>query len=517
MKISTRLSLLNGFLLALTAVLTSTVILVIMHAEMEKQAVGMQESRLKTFWALASQKGAGFRIAGDKLLIGDYPVNDNFELPDQVQAICGGTATIFMGDTRVSTNVCKPDGSRAIGTQLEGPALEAVLHQGAPYRGQAEVLGVSYYTAYDPIRNAEGQPIGILYAGVRKDVYFATFYKVVWIIAGLTVAGIALALLGLSWRIRHELAGLTKMESLMAEAAAGNLTVEVPATGHDEIGKVGHALNAMLGQFRGIVRGIQDNSGQLASASVQLLASTSEIVSTAQDVSRSAEAQKGATERLASATTLLSVSIGTVAQQLTQCEHKAVDTVEATDAGRDAGLATVDAMNQIRQSTIAMTNAVQVIQEIARQTNLLSLNAAIEAAKAGSMGKGFAVVAEEVRKLAERSGAAAKEIGALIETSQTSVNQGTAKVEATAQALTRIREQTLALREMLAAIGRATQEQALTGQEASEQVGRSASEAGRNASASIQLSATATEIEAAVTGLEQIAGTLTKAVGRFKI
>jgi len=127
MKISSTLSLLTGLVLALTVALTSGIILVIMHSELSNQATQMQESRMKTLWALTGQKGSEFKLSGGNLLIGDYVVNSNFELPDKVKEICGGTATIFMGDTRVSTNVMKPDGTRAVGTHLQGVALDAVI------------------------------------------------------------------------------------------------------------------------------------------------------------------------------------------------------------------------------------------------------------------------------------------------------------------------------------------------------------------------------------------------------
>jgi methyl-accepting chemotaxis protein len=92
-------------LLAITVAITSGITLVSMYTELGNQAVQMQESRLKTFWELAAQKGREFRLADDKLMISDYQVNGNFELPDRLKEICGGTATIFIGDTRVSTNV----------------------------------------------------------------------------------------------------------------------------------------------------------------------------------------------------------------------------------------------------------------------------------------------------------------------------------------------------------------------------------------------------------------------------
>ena len=338
------------------------------------------------------------------------------------------------------------------------------------------------------------------------------------ITAGLSIAGMAILILCLGLVVRTQVTRpLVAFGQALDSVAGGDLRITFSESASAEIAQMGSALNGMLGQFRTIVQGIHASSGQSASAARQLAASTSEIATTSREVAQSAEVQQTATERLASATTELSASIGEVGRQVHQCEAKAMDTVAATDAGEQAGSATVGAMAQIRESSEAMATAVRVIQDIARQTNLLSLNAAIEAAKAGAMGKGFAVVAEEVRKLAERSGSAAKEIGLLIETSQASVDQGTSKVQATSDALRHIREQTLALREMLAAIRHATQEQARTGHEAAEQVEQSAVEAARNASASTQMSASTREIGSAVEHLEEIAGTLVEAVGRFRI
>ncbi len=257
MKISSKLSLFTGVILAAAVGLTSTIILVIMHGELSHQAVQMQESRLRTFWELASQKGKAFRVADGKLLIGDYPVNDNYDLPDKVKELCGGTATIFMGDTRVSTNVMKPDGSRAVGTKLAGPALEAVIKQGQKYRGEADILGVPYFTAYDPIRDAQGHVIGVLYVGVPKSDYFTTFYRLVWIIGGVAVVSLLAVVALATGVVRSQLKGLGVVKRQMEEVANGNLALSDGKAGDDEVGSMMTAMKAMVESLTVVVSNTQ--------------------------------------------------------------------------------------------------------------------------------------------------------------------------------------------------------------------------------------------------------------------
>jgi PAS domain S-box-containing protein len=145
------------------------------HTQETAEAIANLERCLRTFRVLLNHKGEGFSISGGQLLAGRYVLNGNYEVPDKVQEIFGGTATVFMGDTRVATNVLQADGSRAVGTKLIGPAYDAVYKKGTGYRGEALILGIPYLTAYDPIRDCDGKIIGVLYAGLKKNEFLANY------------------------------------------------------------------------------------------------------------------------------------------------------------------------------------------------------------------------------------------------------------------------------------------------------------------------------------------------------
>ena len=156
---------------------TSAAFLVQLGHEKEKTADATLEQGIKTFWTLLNSKGE-IRIINGKLLAGDYPLNGNFEIPDKVRDIFGGTATIFMGDVRISTNVgLTENGERAVGTHLAGPAHDAIFKENRPFKGETSIMGIPYITAYDPIRDTRGQPIGAVYVGIRKSEFFASYEK----------------------------------------------------------------------------------------------------------------------------------------------------------------------------------------------------------------------------------------------------------------------------------------------------------------------------------------------------
>ena len=174
-KISS-IMLLSAITVAFVMMVANHLVLQRIREEAVRQASRQQESSMLLFWELMNRRGRNFRIEEGLLYVGDYYVlNGNNELPDKVFSITGSRATVFQGDTRIATNVLHPDGSRAIGTKLLGPAYQAVYRDGVRYRGEADILGVPYFTAYDPIRDAGGRIIGVLFVGVKQSEYLAQY------------------------------------------------------------------------------------------------------------------------------------------------------------------------------------------------------------------------------------------------------------------------------------------------------------------------------------------------------
>ncbi|CAI6227726.1 Methyl-accepting chemotaxis protein TlpC [Bacillus subtilis] len=418
-----------------------------------------------------------WQVKNNKLYKGQTQINGNEELVDLLGEKTGDTITIFQGDTRVATNVMK-NGERAVGTQASSEVISAVLKKGKCFYGQADVAGSSYQTAYMPLKDQNGSIIGMLYTGANQSILASLTQSLFTQFAIVLVIVIMLSVILVLVFTRNINKRLNALKSAFESAGNGDMTIEVSDKTGDELSELSVYYNKMRMKLNDTIQTVQQSALQLASASQQLSAGAEEtnqasekiteavqqIANGAQDQitrienSESSLKQASADIRDISANTAAIADKGQLAQSKADIGQKEIANVQAQmDAIHQSIQKSGEIIHQLDGRSKQIEQILSVITQIADQTNLLALNAAIEAARAGEQGKGFAVVADEVRKLAEESQQSAGQISKLIIEIQKDMNRSARSVEhvktEAAEGVTMIQRTRDAFKEIAAATG----------------------------------------------------------------
>jgi methyl-accepting chemotaxis protein-1 (serine sensor receptor) len=323
----------------------------------------------------------------------------------------------------------------------------------------------------------------------------------------IAIAAIALGLLVGAAMAVSLISGITRSLAealkLARSVAEGDLTQRVDIRSNDELGQLLHALRTMNDKLVGIVTQVRHGTDTIATASSQIAAGN-------MDLSSRTEQQASSLEETASSMEELTSTVRQNADNARQANQMAAAASSIAVKGGEVVTQVVSTMESIRASSGKIVDIIAVIDGIAFQTNILALNAAVEAARAGEQGRGFAVVASEVRSLAQRSGAAAKEIKGLIDTSVEKVDAGSLLVGQAGKTMQEIVVSVAKVTDVMAEIMAASQEQSA----GIEQVNQAVSQMDQ---VTQQNAALVEEAAAAAQSLQEQADSLAKEVSVFRL
>ena len=397
--------------------------------------------------------GSNLRFDGATLVAAQTPDLsrlDDLSIVDRTVAYVGGNATIFAYDgardafVRRITNVKKENGERAVGTVLaaDHPA-QAKLRRGEAYAGPADLFGRRFFTVYHPTLDAAGKVNGILYVGIGIERYHDLYWEAMTAMGGMAALVALLSSLAAGLVAARLFRPLKAIAARTEQLAQGDLDSPIQHIERaDEIGAVARALNGLVATSRwardleaeqrdaardesqrrahldGEIARFREEAGRSMADVRDRARSLGDRAAFMSDLSRQAESGVGSASSGFHDTSLHVQAVASAAEELTASIAEISVRIEAArcevEGAAGEAQATDTGIRELAGSVQRIGDVVGLIRAIAEQTNLLALNATIEAARAGEAGRGFAVVASEVKELAGQTAKATEEIAGQI-------------------------------------------------------------------------------------------------------
>lgn len=510
----------------------------------DKVLEGLKGITTTTSTVLNEVDAGDYRFDGENLYKGKYNITENIALLDEIAAKNENVLTVFYGDTRCATTIINGDGQRVVGTKADAEVVAQVLNAGQEYLAETIMINNEEYSGYYmPLKNRDGSIVGMLFAGrPYEDVDHYTTTRCNFIMS-VAIALFIICVAGSVVLIRRnilmpirKISGVairmsegdinqtlekdkddefgdliddfTKMienigeqAKVAEEVAGGDLTVNyTPASDKDVMGK---ALKKMVRENNKNLSVIRDAAARMASGA-------NEVASASNSLAQGTTEQASAIEEITASIEEIANGAKLNAEDANAANELVQNTKDGAIRGNDQMKQMIKAMKDINESSENISKIMKVIDDIAFQTNILALNASVEAARAGVHGKGFAVVADEVRNLASKSAEAAKDSAEMIEDSIKKVEIGSKLAQETAVALEEIQESVENIAKLVSGIATASVNQANSVGQVNAGITQIADVVQTN-------SATSEECAAASAELSSLAGQLQHAVAKYKL
>jgi methyl-accepting chemotaxis protein len=498
-----------------------------------------------------------WRTEGNKLYKGTTEINQSFPFVEKVSKLTKYDILFYLGTELVASNITKAGQTESY--KIDSQTFSQIAEKTDAFTLELNLLGSKEMVKVKPIIDEIGKPVGFWLIKIPSTVFKTKARNTqiqMMLGAYAAMCGTSIVFYMLTRVISKPIPEIVEG---MIRAESGDLKARLEIKTGDEFELLGDKFNSMIGNISGLIENIMNASEQIASSAEQLnsgagessrtteqIAATIHMVATGtEDQAKSveqtsliiAEMSKGIQDVAGHASSVLMISkeASKVASNGAESIQNAVSQMQYIN---DTVNLTAESVKNLDEKSKRIGYIVDVITAIAKQTNLLALNAAIEAARAGEHGRGFAVVAEEVRKLAEQSGGAAKEIANLVleirERTEIAVREmengirevinGTRIVNEAGEAFDNIVESTNTVTDRIQEVSVAAEEMAAGAEESvaamqniasiSEETAASAEQV---AAAAQQQTATTEEVAASVSLMANLAENLKRMVTSFKV